>query len=592
MKSCSLTIFCCIKNSVVIDPAVGSGAFPVGILQEITGIRLICENKISNNQKSAYSIKKEILENNIYGVDIDHGAIDIARLRFWLSLVVEADLNDVEPLPNLDFKLVAANSLLALKKEEGIWDERDLLCQMKELREKYFRARTRNGKEKIQNEFNKIIRKSNTLLATDRQKQISTYNPFSPSSVAQFFDSEFMFGVNEFDIVLGNPPYVDSETMVRSGQGELRDVYSNLYESARGNWDLFIPFIEKGMSLNKNSGTLAFIVPNKLISQNYANKIRQMMISNTIIEIRDYSRISVFLNVDVYPVTFILKKEKNINSKIKMTKMDDMVTLKESNFLDKDKMTNENWDMYFSNKENISIIEKINCYKKDLSTLGNFESPCTVSEAYNFKKYLIDGEYTDGYKKLINSGTIDKYLSLWGKKDTKYIKDSYKKPIILETKIKEVGAHRTLQSNSPKVIIANMTSDIEAFLDLNGDYLAGKSTAICLGEKNSLKIVTAFLNSHLISFWYKTTFHSTKMAGGALSIAPKKICAIPIPDMSDEEKLFLINRVDKIIEITANKDNNYKINNEIITPIEKEIDCMVYRLYGLTNKEIENVEKS
>lgn len=578
-----------LKEIKIIDPAVGSGAFPVGILQEMTEIRSICQANISNKPKLAYDIKREILENNIYGVDIDHGAIDIARLRFWLSLVVDADLNDVEPLPNLDFKLTAANTLLKLDGEEGLYDERGLLENMRELREKYFRARTKNGKEKNQNDFKKLIKRSDNMFATDRQKQIMTYDPFSPSQVAQFFDPEFMFGVKEFDLVIGNPPYIDSETMVKTGQIKYREKLSKQYKTTNGNWDLFIPFIEKGILLNGNNGILSFIIPNKLISQDYSKSIRELILSNSVIEIRDYSRIPVFLSVSVYPITIILKKEVG-NSEVKMIKMDDLSTKSHSISIDKKEISNKSWDIYFNDKNIVSIIEKLNTCNGILSDLAVFESPCTVSEAYSFKEVVLDGVYTNDSKKLINSGTIDPYISLWGIKDTSYIKEKYKRPIISKADIKNINERRLSQAESPKVIIANMTNEIEAFLDINANYLAGKSTSICLGDKDNLKVVVFLLNSKLISFWYKTTLHSTKMSGGALSISPKKLEVIPIPSIGGNERLSIISKVDKILEITLNENYDYKNPPSEQLRLEKDIDKLVYELYGLTEEEIKIVE--
>ncbi len=384
-------------------------------------------------------------------------------------------------------------------------------------------------------------------------------------------------------MVIGNPPYVDSETMVKNGDKEYRQEICQIYGSIKGNWDLFIPFIHQGMLLNNANGILAFIIPNKLISQDYAKTTRELILSNSIVEIRDYSRIKIFVNADVYPITLVIKKNNSGQNIAKMTKMKNINEVSCGNFINAEKLTSENWDMYFLDKNSISIVEKINSNKCTLEKLAAFQSPCTVSEAYLFKEVITD-DNIEKSKKFINSGAIDKYTSLWGIKDIQYIKGKYEYPVILDDDIGYISKKRLLQSNSQKIIIANMTKEIEAFFDYQRKYIAGKSTTICIGNENDLKTVLSLLNSKLVSYWYKITFHSGKMSGGALSISQNKLKIIPLPKISTNSRQSFIELIDKII---FNKECN-----ENTTDLEGEIDQLVYQLYDLTDEEIAIVEKS
>jgi len=150
-------------------------------------------------------------------------------------------------------------------------------------------------------------------------------------------------------------------------------------------------------------------------------------------------------------------------------------------------------------------------------------------------------------KKFINTGTIDPFESLWGKKTTKYIKQSYRYPVVNNEDLKKFSKSRYLQACSEKIIIGGMALNLEAFYD-SGEYLAGKSTTIILPGKIDLKIITALLNSKLISFWYRIFFKSLSLAGGYLRINNNEIKHIPICGIPNNIQLQIISIVDNIIE--------------------------------------------
>lgn len=676
-----------LQNIKVCDPACGSGAFLVGMLNEIIKLRYLLRDLVDmeNPRKTIYDLKKETIQNCLYGVDLDPGAVDIAKLRFWLSIVVDENIEDIEPLPNLDYKIMQGNSLVeefegiklfdemllesivypndelvveyrlkeseiqrkilpfyeqnpylmknkktnrpveltrlesalkevknSIKREVGLGlaknnqselflfsqDSKKIREKLEELHKKYFKENDKKEKEKIKKEIEDtnwdLIEAS--LKEQDNTNAINKVTNFKESNSKPFFLWKLhfaeVFRTGGFDIIIANPPYIDSETMIRTGQTALRETLTRKYESAVGNWDLFVVFIEKGELLIKDKGILSYIVPNKLISQEYAVNIREKMNQNSLIEIRDYSRIPVFINADIYPITFVMKKDKKDSFDVKITKMKNVTCIDYSNYINKKDITNENWDIYFTRSDVLKIVQKTSNNENKFSDLGSFESPSTVSEAYEIKKFLKDDEYRDDFKKFINSGTIDQYVSLWGEKSTTYIKNKYKKPVISRNKLLEINNRRNNQYDKSKIIIANMTGNLEAFLDTKGEYLAGKSTTIFLGHSQNLKVMLALLNSALISFLYKIKYHSGKMSGGALSISPKKIGSIRVPEISNEVKINLIDKVDHILK--SINSINYCNDVEQQKKVEKyreEIDKIVYSLYGLKEEEIEIIEK-
>jgi hypothetical protein len=362
----------------------------------------------------------------------------------------------------------------------------------------------------------------------------------------------------------------------------LRNLYKEMYKTAKGNWDLFIIFIEKAMYITKDKGILSLIIPNKLISQDYASDIRKM-ISNGLLEIRDFSRLNVFENAAVYPITILIKKDHQ-KQPVNIVSMTSTSEINETKTIDRKKITDLPWDIFFQGSSVISILGKINKSKKPLKEIIQFESPCTVSEAYKIKSVLADKNKTTAVKKFINSGTIDPYTSFWGIRNTSYIKEKYKYPVVSDRELKELSARRFTQSKSKKIIIANMTQNIEAFLDTKTEYLAGKSTVIALGDDNALLIGAALLNSKLVSFWYKCMYHSTKMSGDALSVTSERLGALPVPEISIDNKNALISLVEKIL---AAKAANPQADT---AALEREIDALVYKLYNLSREEISIIE--
>jgi len=159
---------------------------------------------------------------------------------------------------------------------------------------------------------------------------------------------------------------------------------------------------------------------------------------------------------------------------------------------------------------------------------------------------------------------------LWGIKNTQYIKGSYEKPIIKESDLKIINPERLKQSSSPKIIIAGMSLRIEALFD-EGEYCAGKSTTIIIGDTNRLKTLTGILNSKIVSFWQNKYFNSLSMAGGYFNIGTNEISLIPIPNDMVLPLSQISNAVDYLMFQKKIDENNFFV--------ERLIDAMVYELY-------------
>lgn len=279
----------------VCDPAIGSGAFPVGLLHEIVGARQALALHSDNNQ-SAYELKRHAIAESIYGVDIDASAIDIARLRLWLSLIVdEEDYDTIEALPNLDYKIVRGDSLIGFPEN---WTSQ-AFEKLEALKKQFFAETDHDKKDALKTQIDIEIQKR---LANS--KQVFGYQVD--------FDFRLMFSEvwhhkGGFDVVIGNPPYVQIQNF--SGQQIQNDWGKQGYDSFAKTGDIYCLFYEKGYRLLKDKGALAFITSNKWMRAAYGEKLRRFFLSKVKIEqLIDFGDSPIFSEATTYTNILLFEK--------------------------------------------------------------------------------------------------------------------------------------------------------------------------------------------------------------------------------------------------------------------------------------------
>ena len=304
----------------ICDPAIGSGAFPMGLLRELFFCRSAIEPNIVEN---AANIKRHIIQNNIYGVDIERGAVDIARLRFWLSLIV--DEKSPEALPNLDFKIMQGNSLLEqykgadlstmTEKKVGAGQGITIFDSMldvyrKNLRDKlteYYACPEHDKKVQLRKDIADIVKKE-----LYEQGINIDFGDIDMSANNQFFLWHTWFhdvfsrpSKEGFDIVIGNPPYV-KEYVNRHAFDGFRET-SPYY---MGKMDLWYGFACHGIDLLCQSGHLCFIAQNNWTTSAGAKKMRNKIVADArILQMLDFNTFMAFESADIQ--TMIMLFEKN-----------------------------------------------------------------------------------------------------------------------------------------------------------------------------------------------------------------------------------------------------------------------------------------
>ena len=328
----------------ICDPAIGSGAFPLGLLNEIFNCRRALHNIIdSNSVISNASLKKEILQKNIYGVDIEKGAVDIARLRFWLSIIVDEE--SPNSLPNLDFKIMQGNSLLESFDGVDLSDfektnirakylatdlfatDSGLLSELNFIINKYFDTSDHNKKRSYLKDIGEHVKKIllSKLKDSDNQEiynkiiNLKIENPFIFLWHIYFAP---VFDDGGFDIVIGNPPYIQLQkatgVKVLDKKGKqidqkLGDIYAEeKFESFERTGDIYCLFYEKGFSLLKEHGTLCYITSNKWMRAGYGESLRNYFATKTNpLKLLDLSGAKIFDNATVDVNILLSEKAEN-----------------------------------------------------------------------------------------------------------------------------------------------------------------------------------------------------------------------------------------------------------------------------------------
>lgn len=367
-KEISTKILTAIDNLKVLDPACGSGAFPMGMLQILLKIYERLKPRFDQ-----YRTKLDILKNNIYGVDIEPMASEISRLRAWLSLVVDTPKNkDVEPLPNLDFKFVCANSLVSLDNDsDNSLFEYEIENELTQTRDIYF---TEHNKEKKKILHNKMLSLAEQLAPTvsneytTRTKQLKSINLLDTTQPALCFDSFWHFGIKNdnkeakgcFDIIIGNPPYVSNKGV----SAKAKEEYKKIYDMSD---DLYNYFFIKGIELLKNDGTLAYITSDTFLTINSKLNVRQLFQKNKVLEIIKTD--NVFEGVLVSPAISIIKKQDttkiDYNFIFKDANSDFNKPLKETININTYRKANNNV-FFFPNENNLKFYNKYNEKIKEL----------------------------------------------------------------------------------------------------------------------------------------------------------------------------------------------------------------------------------
>lgn len=643
-----------LENIKICDPAIGSGAFPVGMMNEIVRARIaLVESGFlpEAKKRTTYEYKRQAIQNSIYGVDIESGAVEIAKLRLWLSLVVdEENIENIKPLPNLDYKIVQGNSLLDLY---NVIIPVHLQTKFNEYANLLFDESSKQKKKTYQKELNNI---------KDEVFKIAKSLGCNATFDFHFFFHE-AFKNGGFDIVIANPPYVGEK-----GHKELFEPIKkcSLKEFYLGKMDLFYFFFHLALNILKTNGCCSFITTNYYITALGARNLRaDFKRRATLDELINFNEMKIFESaLGQHNLITMLTKSNNPDKLCKL------VNVNRKGFMDdnfdniaagKDPETTYNnipqKDLY-EGKENYIRLSKedenselsiiLNKIKNANDVLGNIcnvnngvFSGCDTLNDKKKNKYKIDKNIGDGVftislkeysqllpldeettiiKKLYKNSDIHKYwcnnrneLYLINLRYTDRPKlDDYPKIKEHLLPYKEMLSDRPttgtlesafskgywyIMSTSRRVnmerqkIVAPQRSKTNTFGYNECEWYASADVYFITEPKPEyqLKYILSLLNSKLYYIWL---YNKGKRKGESLELYQKPLSEIPIKKADVQAQNKFVSIVDKILAITQTED--YLQNQEkqnAVKEYEKQIDVMVYKLYELTYEEILTIDK-
>lgn len=531
----------------ICDPAIGSGAFPMGLLNEL----LHCREVLSGEHYDRAEIKKNIIQNNIYGVDIEKGAVDIARLRFWLSIVVDEETPS--PLPNLDYKIMQGNSLIESfmgvdlskltyekehKEDKGeislFDDEKNRLQKtVSHLLSSYYSCSDHDRKVTLQQEISDTINKQletqaydPTILARLKDINLAENNKFFLwhtwfSDVFNRDDDK-----NGFDIVIGNPPYVVVSDIDKD----------HLYYKykTKNCLELYAYFFEHSINILHQTGVLSFITGSLYTKGIKFEPLRIFLEKNSQLITYRNEGDEVFKNVNMPTSTILLYK---------------------SNF------SRWSFDDLLGNSNN--ILAKMNTYSKPLSSISIMQRGFEVGRDRVSKEH---GKY-----RFLTGSNVEKYCYKTISYVNQDVVDEFQKDAIFYTGerllIRETGSYLTV-----------------VYLDENLYCNRSLYSTIIKDSQFNVQYVVGILNSKAIQYYYQQKFKAETELFPKIRIKQAK--QLPIPVASLTEQQLIVTLIEKII--TAKR-----ISPQIsIEKLEREIDQIVYKLYDLTDTEIKIIEQS
>jgi type I restriction-modification system DNA methylase subunit len=605
-KQNATEIILALEKIKICDPAIGSGAFPMGLLQEIFNLMVVLHDYKGWGKKNEVEIKKHIIQESIYGVDLDAGAVDIARLRFWLSLVV--DETKPQALPNLDYKIMQGNSLLGIPFNTVVDVQADQ--KFEHYKELYFEENEPEKKKELKEKINYYIQK---ILDTANQ-----YSSYEINFDFKLFFSEVYHGTNAgFDIVIGNPPY--GAKLSKEEKDLFKEMYNDVHMRTP---DTFNYFISKSFTLLKPNGVISFIVPNNLLFQNENTKTRSLLINTNylkrVINLGD----NTFENADVPTCIFIGLKKKQFeyyidysdNRKEQIENIDFFKPQKE--LLNTD--VNDVPDMVIGvSGAGVKIMKAIEAksYKIDEIALEVASGISTGGDKIFriAKQFAIENNFEDEIlRPVLVGGEIDKYkiqdtdhllIYSYKKSNTDKLKNvfNYLKPFeekLSQKRETKTGTlpwwclhwHRYPELFEGEKIIMRQTSDsIRATYDTKGYYTLNSILVFKINPHFdvSYKYALVVLNSKMTNLIYK---NNTQEEGRTFAeVKPQNVRKLFIPKISKEEQKVFEILCDYLMFLhnEAHQPVNQRIDNKALAHyIQQIVDaCVVELIYG---KEMES----
>jgi adenine-specific DNA-methyltransferase len=676
----------------ILDPACGSGAFPMGVLHKLVHIlakldpndRLWKERQLEKvdatiraaaeiddatirdstiadleaqkadieetftRNELGYGRKLFLIENCLYGVDIQSIATQVSKLRFFISLVVDQTVDPardnfgIRPLPNLETKFVTADTLIAIEKpgKQGELFElakvSKLQKELKTVRHNLFSAKTPRTKDKYRQRDKELREAIAAELETNGwdsevAAKLARWDPYNQNASADFFDPEWMFDRPDFDIVIGNPPYISVEKFARTKQQE---VWRRTFKTFAARGDIYCFFYERSFSFLREDGILAFITSNKFQKAGYGKALRQLLTAQQIQILVDFCELPVF-EASTDPIIVIASKATPaashqisvlvVKDEIEFGSLSESVAARGSRYKPH-QLKAEGWSL--EGADGIDLVEKLRSKGTPLIRYVDERIYYGIKTGLN-EAFVIDRDTRDRLiradKKsadLIKPWIRGKDIKRW----THEFHDLYviivrfgfhselsNYPAIrqhlvqFEEQLRARGQCRTSRGGTgegqhhwleldnnpsaafiaafdePKIVFNETSKCLHAYIDTDGNAI-NKTGFIILTPEAPFTLT--ILNSTALDWLYRSTFPAwgDVWTTGRVQFRGNLMNQVPIPPANASDKAKLSKLAERAAKAATSGDT------AALTVIEREIDEIVYRLFDLTTAEINQIE--
>jgi len=696
----------------ILDPACGSGAFPMGALHRLVDLlqkldpqneqwreiqkqkaiqeteeaykigdkeerqtRLIEIDEVFEQNASDYGRKLYLIENCIYGVDIQPIACQIAKLRFFIALIVDQNMNPkapnfgVRPLPNLETKIVAANTLIPSERAE--WHQQQLFQyrvrevreELERVRHEYFNARSPSTKAKCRQKDAQLRKTLADMLQEggmphETAGMLAAWDPYDQNAHATFFDLEWMFGLSRmkvhkeeaegnptgmdsgFDIILGNPPYIRIQTLKQKDPRQAIFLKERYQSAEKGNYDIYVVFIERSLELLKRGGNLAFIVSHKFFNSQYGEPIRRLISKG-----RYLSHVVHFGDQQVFPgstnYVCLLFLSKTGAESVRFVKVDNLsdwfqTTKGIEECIPAQKVTGAEWNFVVG--KGVALFDKLNRMPIKLGDVADiFVGLQTsaddvfimdfVSETRNsrmLKSKAIGQDWTfekDLFHPLVSGTDVRSYEPLPSRqfilfpyevdhdtvkllrmnelikrfpKTAEYLKKNKKRLEEREEgRFKGNDWHRFGRNQNlgiqgrKKICVPRLVESLHAAYDREGTHFldnvdVGGITWNQNNKKNSLEYLLALLNSSVLRWYFPHV--SAPFRGGWRSANRQFLSQLPIPSAIQAQQMVISNLVDYLLWLNNRLQElqNQTVSQQhrpIADYLEWVINGLIYELF-------------
>lgn len=607
-------------NCRVLDPACGSGAFPMGVLQQMVHVlkridptnekwkdfmidRAIEQSKKAFNADSEaerkerladiesafnqsvndpdYARKLYLIEHCIYGVDIQPIATQISKLRFFISLVVDqrpttdaAHNFGIRPLPNLEAKFVSANTLIPIEYDSSLVDGAPDVIKykekLKELNHKIFLARRNIDKQDLKKQI-KVTRhaladaiEATGFVSHGAAEQLAGWDMFDQNSYCSYFNIEWMFQIKEgFDIVIANPPYVLLQnTNIEDKQ---KKYLKELYYGAQYKVDLYHIFMEKSIYLAKNNGVVCLITPITFAMNEYNNKLRELLLTKASLVkfVRFFVPLFDNASVDNSIEILIRRRQKDNCFKVVDVKSDYRNIEGEHCFsVCSSLVKSPNYLFDFgSTTEDGSLLNKLDKNKKLNSIASTYFGIQTYDRNEYVKVYKVDNRY----RPVVDGVNVKRYQLL-----------PYKEYVCFDKSAIKSGGNENVYLQD-RILVRQIGAFPEGALCPAGICTLNTIYNIYLKDNTILlEYLLAIINSKVVQYYWKEKFSDSKKTFPKIKKKPLEAIPVKVADMRIQQKIKVL--VDEVLEGNLEK--------------EKLIDYNIYHLYNLTYDEVVTIDSN